>query len=104
MMRRIITAAATAALVLLAPASADAAPIRPSHHHAARVWTQTHNPKSPTGQPCTVQVRRGDTLYRIAIRTYGPKGAGMWRTIARVNQVDPRHLRVGQALMVCNFP
>lgn len=103
-MRRIVTALAAASIAILAPAAAQAAPRDPGPRHPARVWTQTYNPKSPTGQPCTVQVRRGDTLYRIAIRTYGPKGAGMWRTIARVNEVDPRHLRIGQALMVCNFP
>lgn len=71
-----------------------------------RVATPSRRPVAApqASASCTVQVREGDTLWGFAVRTYGPQHAEMWKTIARVNQVDPLNLRIGSALMVCDFP
>lgn len=55
------------------------------------------DPKKYSGKPRTYQVKKGDTLTKIAVEFY--HDAGMWRKIADANKIrNPRKLKPGKFL------
>ena len=65
-------------------------------------FVETAPPPAPAPVPQAVNkytVRRGDTLWSIALRTYGD--GHRWRDIIAANPgLDPKKLRVGQTLVM----
>lgn len=51
-------------------------------------------------------VRRGDTLWRIAVRMYGPgeRAGHQWTRVARANHLTGITIRPGQVLLIPRLP
>ena len=90
-----------------------AAPVQPSAPEQASstdqgpLYVDTHTPSQPAietgattgGAGGTYVVKHGDTLFHIATVSYG--SGGQWKKIAAANPgVDPKHLKVGQKLII----
>lgn len=92
----------------LAPVSiSQSTPVEPEPISPAPATNQSYEPEpiasgggfepSPSGQ--TYVIRKGDTLWSIAERTYG--SGKKWRDIAALNPtIDPRKLAVGQQILL----
>ncbi len=82
----------------LEPLEYPTTPIEPLSPDPAAVGETTYVDE-PAGGSQTHTVRRGDTLWKLALRYYGD--GQRWRDIAAANGgLEPTRLRVGQQLMV----
>lgn len=108
-MKRILTAAALAATLLTAQATAAQADGHDLVYCAFSTSVCEGKGAVVTPYPAAkkyVTVRKGDTLWRIAVREYGhqyayaEKGGHHWKTIAKMNGITGTKIRAGQTLRV----